>query len=132
MSICVGRHPGLSTNFLKGDNTWSSVDLTADVTGILPISSGGNATDGLNNLLPNQSGNSGKVLSTDGARPGWIDAADASGSQGSVQFNNNGNFLGTDKFLYSESTSENLLEIKGITDPIENEFKNQEEKEGEK
>jgi hypothetical protein len=117
-----------STNFLKGDNTWSSVDLTADVTGILPISSGGtgagNATDGLNNLLPNQSGNSGKVLSTDGARPGWIDAADASGSQGSVQFNNNGNFLGTDKFLYSESTSENLLEIKGITDPIANEFKN--------
>lgn len=30
-----------STNFLRGNNTWSSVSLTTDITGILPIINGG-------------------------------------------------------------------------------------------
>ncbi len=119
-----------STNFLKGNNTWSSVDLASDVGGVLPINSGGTnastANDALNNLLPSQTGNSGKILSTDGTNTSWVvdNTEDASGSQGSVQFNNGGNFLGTDKFLYSEGVSENLLEIKGATDPLSNKFKN--------
>ncbi len=119
-----------STNFLKGNNTWSSIDLTADVTGILPIANGGTnastANNALNNLLPDQTGNSGKVLSTDGTNTSWV--VDSGGTPGgitsSVQFNNGVTFIGTDEFLYDDKGSENLLEIKGVTDPVAQAYKN--------
>ncbi len=119
-----------STNFLKGNNTWSSVDLTSDVTGILPIANGGTnastANDALNNLLPDQTSNPGKVLSTDGTNTSWV--VDSGGTPGgitsSVQFNNGVTFIGTDEFLYDDKGSENLLEIKGVTDPVAQAYKN--------
>ena len=60
---------------------------------ILPISKGGtgqsNATAALNNLLPTQSGNSGKFLSTDGSNANWSDPLPS-------QTGNAGKFLSTD------------------------------------
>jgi len=119
-----------STKFLKGNNTWDSVSLTTDASGILPIANGGTnastANDALNNLLPSQTNNSGKILSTDGTNTSWVadDTGDAGGSQGSVQFNNGNNFLGVDRFVYSENTGENLLEIQGVSDSTSNKYFN--------
>jgi hypothetical protein len=46
-----------------------------DLTGTIPVANGGTgastASDGLNNLLPSQTGNNGKVLSTDGTNATW-------------------------------------------------------------
>ena len=102
-----------STNFLKGNNTWSSVDLTADVTGILPIANGGTnastANNALNNLLPSQTGNSDRILATDGADTRWIDAVDAGGTDTQMQYNNSGAFGGTTGLTWDDST--NILSI---------------------
>lgn len=61
-----------------GVDTWalaSSVSLTADVSGVLPIANGGSgqstANDALNAFLPAQTGNSGKFLTTDGTNASW-------------------------------------------------------------
>ena len=63
------------TNFLRGDNTWSAISLASDITGILPIANGGtnasSANAAINNLLPDQSGQSGKVLISDGTDTSW-------------------------------------------------------------
>jgi len=68
-----------TTNFLRGDNTWNSISLTTDVTGILPIANGGTnastANDAINNLLPDQSGQSGNFLQTNGTTTSWVQAA---------------------------------------------------------
>jgi len=46
-----------------------------DLTGTIPVANGGTgastAADGLNNLLPSQTGNNGKVLATDGTNATW-------------------------------------------------------------
>ena len=46
-----------------------------DLTGTIPVANGGTgastASDGLNNLLPSQTGNNGKVLATDGTNASW-------------------------------------------------------------
>ncbi len=64
-----------------------SIDLTTKVTGALPIANGGtgqtSATNAINALLPTQTGNSGKVLSTNGTSTSWI-AASGSGTVTSV------------------------------------------------
>jgi hypothetical protein len=48
---------------------------THDLTGTVPVANGGTgaatASDGLNNLLPSQTGNNGKVLATDGTNASW-------------------------------------------------------------
>lgn len=63
-----------------------NISLTSEVSGSLPITNGGtNATianDALNNLLPSQLGNGGKVLQTDGTNATW--GAAATGSVTSV------------------------------------------------
>jgi hypothetical protein len=55
-----------------------SIDLTSKVTGALPIANGGTgqttANAALNALLPTQTSNSGKVLSTNGTSTSWITA----------------------------------------------------------
>lgn len=59
------------------------IDLAAKVTGLLPLANGGTgqatANAALNALLPAQSGNSGKYLSTDGSNSSW-----AAGSGGGI------------------------------------------------
>ena len=56
------------------------------LTGTVPVANGGTgastATNALNNLLPTQTGNSGKVLSTDGTNTSWT----AAGGTGTVTF----------------------------------------------
>lgn len=53
----------------------STIDLTAKVTGALPIANGGTgqttATAGFNALAPSQTSNSGKYLTTDGTNTSW-------------------------------------------------------------
>jgi hypothetical protein len=71
----------------------SSVSLSSDVSGILPIANGGTgantATAAATNLLPSQSGNNGKFLTTDGS--GTLSWATASGGGGgSSQWSNTG------------------------------------------
>jgi parallel beta-helix repeat protein len=62
----------------------SAVNLTSEVTGTLPITSGGTgatvANTALNNLLPSQTGNSGKIFSTDGTNTSWITITLGSGT----------------------------------------------------
>lgn len=72
---------------IKGNGTGfssSAINLTSEVTGILPIANGGtnagNANSALNNLLPTQTSNSGKVLSTDGTNTSWSTVASSSGT----------------------------------------------------
>lgn len=56
-------------------NTISNVDLTSDVTGTLPIANGGTgqttAQTAIDGLLPDQSTESGKFLTTDGTNASW-------------------------------------------------------------
>lgn len=56
-----------------------SIDLTTKVTGALPIGNGGTgqttANAALNALLPSQTGNSGKFLTTDGSNTSWGSAS---------------------------------------------------------
>ena len=62
---------------LSGDVSGTGTTSIAVTLGTVPISKGGTgqitATAALNVLLPTQSNNSGKVLSTDGTQPNWVD-----------------------------------------------------------
>lgn len=64
-----------SSGNLTLGGTLSGVDLTTQVTGTLPIVNGGTgqttANSALNALLPSQSTNSGKYLTTDGTDTSW-------------------------------------------------------------
>lgn len=55
--------------------SYGKIGLTTHVSGVLPIANGGTnsstADGGLNNLLPSQSGNSGKYLQTNGSSTSW-------------------------------------------------------------
>lgn len=57
------------------NNTITNVSLTTGVTGTLPIANGGtgqtSANAALNALLPSQTSNSGKLLTTDGTNSSW-------------------------------------------------------------
>lgn len=65
------------------DNAANTTGTSANVTGTVAIANGGtgatSATQGINNLLPSQSGDSSKVLQTDGANIHWV-----AGSTGTV------------------------------------------------
>lgn len=71
----------LKVNATETDVLWDAVDAS-DITGVLGIDHGGtgadNATDALNNLLPDQTGHAGEALFTDGTDPYWS-AAGAGG-----------------------------------------------------
>lgn len=81
-----------TTGFVKrtGSATYStpSVDLTADVTGALPIANGGtgqtSANPAFNALAPAQTSNSGKFLTTDGTDTSWATVSGGSGTVTSV------------------------------------------------
>lgn len=88
----------LKVNATETDVLWDAVDAS-DITGVLGIDHGGtgadNANDALNNLLPDQTGNAGEVLFTDGTDtywalgggPGGIDTRVYSTGASSVGFN---------------------------------------------
>lgn len=72
-------------------NTITNVDLTTAVTGTLPIANGGTgqttAANAINALLPTQTSNSGKYLTTDGSVASWgtiSGTGDVSGPSSSV------------------------------------------------
>jgi hypothetical protein len=56
-------------------NSWGKIGLSTHVSGTLPIANGGTgqttANAAVNALLPSQTGNSGKVLQTDGTNTSW-------------------------------------------------------------
>ena len=62
---------GADTSVVRPSN-WND---DHDLTGTIPVANGGTgastSTDGLNNLLPSQTGNNGKVLATDGTNATW-------------------------------------------------------------
>ena len=77
MAITV-KHKFVSAVPDAGDPTIvqpSNWNDTHDLTGTVPVTNGGTgaatASDGLNNLLPSQTGNNGKVLATDGTNASW-------------------------------------------------------------
>lgn len=89
-------------------NTISNVSLTSGVTGTLPIANGGTgqttAADAINALVPTQTSNSGKYLTTNGTAVSWgtVDALPS-------QTGNSG------KYLTTNGTSASWAAI--VTDP---------------
>ena len=92
-----------------------SSDVGIVITGQpTPISMGGtgqtNAPAAINALLPTQTGNSGKVLSTDGTNVSWVYAGSGSppgGPDAAIQFNDAGTF-GGNAFLTINKTTGNI------------------------
>ncbi len=78
--------------------------------GPLPISSGGTgqttAPNAINALLPTQTGQSGKVLTTNGSSLSWSATAggSAGGADTNIQFNDSGSFGGNAFFTVNKST----------------------------
>jgi hypothetical protein len=75
-----------TTSVLLSGNTaptWGKVALASAVSGTLPIANGGTgqttATAAINALLPSQSGNSGKYLTTDGTDTSWATVSGGGG-----------------------------------------------------
>jgi hypothetical protein len=69
---------------ITGFSVWGIINNTKNVNGVssgtsLPISKGGtdatNASDALKNLLPDLTGNDGKILGLNGGTPTWINGA---------------------------------------------------------
>jgi len=91
---------GNVTGSLSGNATTATSATTANsVTGIVAVANGGtgatNAAGALNNLLPVQSGNNGKVLSTDGSGTvSWASPVDSTppvpGNSGTLTATNSG------------------------------------------
>jgi hypothetical protein len=88
MAITV-KHKFVSAIPDAGDTTIvqpSNWNDDHDLVGTIPVANGGTgastATDGLNNLLPSQTSNTGKVLTTDGTNATWV--ANGSGTVTSV------------------------------------------------
>ena len=90
---------GQTITYNSGTSLWSNstVSLTAGVNGTLPVANGGTgqttANAALNALLPSQTGNNGKVLTTNGTDTSWTSAAsgtvtsvDASGGTTGMSF----------------------------------------------
>jgi hypothetical protein len=86
-----GTHTGVSSGTNTGDQT---ITLTGDVTGsgsgsfattlaTVPIGKGGtgatSAVNAINNLMPNQAGNNGKVAYTDGTNISWQSVSGGTG-----------------------------------------------------
>lgn len=94
-----------------------SIDASKIGSGALPIARGGTgqttATAALNALIPSQSGNSGKVLSTDGTNTSWIPA----GGVGTVT---SVGLTGTNIFSYGSAiTSAGSLSLT-LADQVQN------------
>src|SRR5207253_2469290 len=80
----LGADFSTSTGFLFATGAGTvlnrtAVSLTTEVSGTLPLTSGGSgqttANAALNAFLPSQTGNNGKVLGTTGSNAQWIDSS---------------------------------------------------------
>lgn len=92
----------------------TGLPLTTGVTGTLPIANGGTgqttANAAFNALVPSQTGNSGKVLTTNGSSTSWTTSLTAAGSNTQVQFNSSGVFGASANLTFDGST----LTVNGI------------------
>ena len=102
----------------SGAPTWGAVNLSSTnaIAGTLPIGSGGTgsttATNAINALLPSQTSNGGKYLTTDGTTASWgTVSASPGGSNGQIQFNNSSSFGGAAAMVYSAGTTTTHLTI---------------------
>jgi hypothetical protein len=98
-----------SSGNLTLGGTLSGVDLASQVTGTLPIANGGTgqttAANAVNALLPTQTSNSGKFLTTNGTVSSWATvSASPAGSSNQVQYNNGGSFAGASKLIIDSTT----------------------------
>lgn len=84
----------------------------SNLSGTVPIANGGTgqttANNAVNALLPSQTSNSGKYLTTDGSNSSWATvAASPCGSGGEVQFNSSGSF-GCDTLFYWDNSNKRV------------------------
>jgi hypothetical protein len=85
----------------------------------LPISEGGTgqstAPTAINALLPTQSGQTGKFLTTDGTNVSWATAGGGGGtpggSTGQIQYNNAGAFAGSSRFTWDNTATAPVLTL---------------------
>lgn len=97
-------------NVMLGAADIPALDATKITSGTLPIARGGTgattADGALNNLLPTQTGHSGKVLSTNGTTTSWTSVTTSpAGANGQVQFNNSGAFGASNNFFWDNTNS---------------------------
>ncbi|MEI8043904.1 MAG: hypothetical protein WCL11_21015 [Verrucomicrobiota bacterium] len=113
---------GTITASLNG--TATTATTAANVSGTVAVANGGTgagtASGGLNNLLPTQSGNTGKVLATDGASASWSTPAgmtwnNVTGTSQAAAVNNG--YLANNAFLVTVTlpTSPALGDIIAVT-----------------
>jgi hypothetical protein len=86
----------------------NTTGTSANVTGTVAIANGGTgqttAANAVNALLPTQTSNSGKFLTTNGTVSSWATvSANPAGSSGQVQYNNGGSFAGASKIKVASS-----------------------------
>lgn len=85
----------------------SAVNLTSQVTGALPIGNGGtgqtSAANAINALLPSQTGQGGKYLTTDGSTSSWASVAAGGGTVTSITLT-----TGSTGLLVSAGTSQTI------------------------
>lgn len=107
-SNCNGVSEVLHYTLLTDTWTCDTISL-ANATGTLSIANGGTgattANGALNNLLPSQTGNSGKFLSTNGTTTDWTSTTVTPGGiNKNIQFNDNGVLAGTSGAYWDKAT----------------------------
>lgn len=87
----VSGNPTISFTFGSGflaNTTGLYVNASAISVGTLPLNRGGTGSatqqDAINALLPSQTGNGGKALTTDGSNPSWSSVVGYTGSKGDI------------------------------------------------
>lgn len=106
---CNGASQAL--HYTAVTDTWTCDTVSVSgASGTLPIANGGTgattATAALNALLPSQTSQSGKYLTTDGTNASWAGiVATPAGSNGQVQFNNSGSLGASANFFWDNGAS---------------------------
>jgi hypothetical protein len=109
LNIGSGKSLALGGNLKIGGSTVLSSSVP------LPIANGGTgqttSTNVLNAILPTQTGNSGKFLTTNGTAASWATSgASAIGSSGQIPYNNSGTMAGSNLY-YDNSVGNTKLGI---------------------
>lgn len=103
-----------STGNLTLGGALTGVNLATQVTGTLPVANGGTgqttANAAFNALAPSQTGNAGRVLTTNGTNTSWTASLTAAGSNTQVQFNSSGVFGASSNLTFDGAS----LSVDGI------------------